>query len=73
LRAARKVVGEGRIIFAFQAHHYYWTAMLVPELSASFGLSDLALILEGFLPGEQPIPGAFGQTLAVNVPLPWIN
>lgn len=70
LRAAREVVGEGRIIAAFQAHHYYRTAMFVKEFGAALGLADVAVVLEVFAPGEEPIPGASGQTLAANVPLP---
>lgn len=70
LRAAREVVGDGRIIVAFQAHHYYRTAMFVREFGAALGLADVAVVLEVFAPGEEPIPGASGQTLAANVPLP---
>lgn len=70
LRAAREVVGDGRVIVAFQAHHYYRTAMFVREFGAALGLADVAVVLEVFAPGEQPIPGASGQTLAAHVPLP---
>jgi UDP-N-acetylmuramate--alanine ligase len=69
LRAAREVAGEGRVIVAFQAHHYYRTAMFVREFGAALGLADVVVVLEVFAPGEQPIPGASGQTLAANVPL----
>jgi UDP-N-acetylmuramate--alanine ligase len=69
LRAAREVAGQGRVIVAFQAHHYYRTAMFVREFGAALGLADVAVVLEVFAPGEQPIPGASGQTLAANVPL----
>ncbi len=70
LRAAREVVGKGRLIVAFQAHHYYRTAMFVREFGEALGLADVAVVLEVFAPGEVPIPGASGQTLAANVPLP---
>lgn len=70
LRAAREVVGSGRVIAAFQAHHYYRTAMFVEEFGRALGLADVAVVLEVFAPGEVPIPGASGQTLAANVPLP---
>jgi UDP-N-acetylmuramate--alanine ligase len=69
LRAAREVAGDGRVIVAFQAHHYYRTAMFVHEFGAALGLADVAVVLEVFAPGEQPIPGASGQTIAANVPL----
>lgn len=70
LRAARDVVGEGRVVVAFQAHHYYRTAMFVEEFGAALGLADEVVVLEVFAPGEIPIPGASGQTMAANVPLP---
>jgi len=70
LRAAREVVGQGRIIVAFQAHHYYRTAMFVNEFGAALGLADAAVVLEVFAPGEELIPGASGQSMAAAVPLP---
>jgi UDP-N-acetylmuramate--alanine ligase len=44
--------------------------MFVREFGAALGLADVAVVLEVFAPGEDPIPGASGQTLAANVPLP---
>ena len=70
LKAARDVVDQGKLIVAFQAHHYYRTAMFVKEFGAALGLADVAVVLEVFAPGEEPIPGASGQTLAANIPLP---
>ncbi|MGB7982478.1 MAG: UDP-N-acetylmuramate--L-alanine ligase [Candidatus Nanopelagicales bacterium] len=70
LRAAREVVGEGNLVVAFQAHHYYRTAMFVEEFGAALGLADHVVVLEVFAPGEEPIPGASGQSMAGNVPLP---
>ena len=70
LKAAREVAGSGRVIVAFQAHHYYRTAMFIREFGEALGLADIAVVLEVFAPGEEPIPGASGQTLAANVPLP---
>lgn len=70
LRAARDVVGDGRLIVAFQAHHYYRTAHFMTEFGAALGLADEVVVLEVYAPGETPIPGASGQTMASNVPLP---
>jgi UDP-N-acetylmuramate--alanine ligase len=70
LRAARDVVGPGRLIVAFQAHHYYRTALFTEEFGAALGLADDVVVLEVYAPGEVPIPGASGQTMAGNVPLP---
>jgi UDP-N-acetylmuramate--alanine ligase len=69
LRAARDVAGEGRVVVAFQAHHYYRTAMFINEFGAALGLADDVVVLEVFAPGETAIPGASGQTMAANVPL----
>ena len=70
LRAARAVVGDGRIRVAFQAHHYYRTAMYLREFGEALGLADFVVVLEVFAPGEEPIPGASGQGIANEVPLP---
>jgi UDP-N-acetylmuramate--alanine ligase len=73
LLAARDVVGTGRLIVAFQAHHYYRTALFTEEFGAALGLADEVVVLEVYAPGEVPIPGASGQTMAGNVPLPEAN
>ena len=70
LRAAREVVGEGHLVVAFQAHHYYRTAMFVHEFGEALGLADHVVVLEVYAPGEEPIPGASGQSMASHVPLP---
>ena len=70
LRAAREVVGDGRLIVAFQAHHYYRTALFTKEFGQALGLADRVVVLEVFAPGETPIPGASGQSMADHVPLP---
>lgn len=70
LRAARDVVGDGRLVVAFQAHHFYRTAMFSKEFGEALGLADEVVVLEVFAPGEDPIPGADGLTMAKNVPLP---
>lgn len=69
LRAARDVVGDGRVIVAFQAHHYYRTALFSKEFGQALGLADDVVVLEVFAPGEEAIPGASGQVMAANVPL----
>ena len=50
LRAARDVAGEGRVVVAFQAHHYYRTAMFITEFGAALGLADEVVVLEVFAP-----------------------
>ncbi len=70
LRAARDVAGEGKIVVAFQAHHYYRTALFNKEFGEALGLADQVVVLEVFAPGEEAIPGASGKTMASLVPLP---
>lgn len=70
LKAARDVVKDGKIIVAFQAHHYYRTALFNKEFGQALGLADNVVVLEVFAPGEEAIPGASGQTMASFVPLP---
>lgn len=69
LQAARTVVGTGRVLVAFQAHHFYRTALFSKEFGEALGLADFVVVLEVFAPGETPIPGASGIVMASNVPL----
>ena len=70
LEAARQVAGSARVVVAFQAHHYYRTALFSREFGEALGKADFVVVLEVFAPGEEFIDGADGQTLANNVPLP---
>ena len=70
LRAARNVVGDGKVIIAFQAHHFYRTEMFMEEFAQALGLADYTVVLEIFAPGETPVPGISGVVLASKVPLP---
>jgi UDP-N-acetylmuramate--alanine ligase len=70
LRAMRDIVSEGRLVVAFQAHHYYRTALFTREFGEALGLADEVVVLEVFAPGEEPIPGASGVSMASHVPLP---
>lgn len=69
LTAAREKVKSGKLIVAFQAHHYYRTALFSKEFGESLGLADEVVVMEVFAPGEEFIPGSSGITLASNVPL----
>jgi UDP-N-acetylmuramate--alanine ligase len=69
LKAARDVVGDGKLVVAFQAHHYYRTALFSKEFGETLGLADVVVVLEVFAPGEEFIAGSSGQTLADNVTL----
>ena len=70
LTAARTVANGGRVLVAFQAHHFYRTALFSKEFGQALGIADFVVVLEVFAPGETPIPGASGSVMASNVPLP---
>ena len=64
LRAAREVVGGGRLVVAFQPHRYSRTSLFVREFAEALGLADEVVVLEVYAAGEAPIPGASGQLIA---------
>jgi UDP-N-acetylmuramate--alanine ligase len=70
LRAAREVVGGGRLVVAFQAHHYYRTADFCEDFGAALALADDVVVMEVYAPGETMIPGGTGAALASAVTLP---
>ena len=70
LRAAREVAGDGRLVVAFQAHHYYRTADFCAEFGESLGLADEVVVMEVYAPGEAMLPGGTGSALAAAVTLP---
>lgn len=70
LLAARSKVGAGKLIVAFQAHHYYRTALFSKEFGEALSLADEVVVMEVFAPGEEFIAGSSGTTLASNVSLP---
>jgi UDP-N-acetylmuramate--alanine ligase len=70
LRAARDVVGDGRLIVAFQAHHYYRTADFCAEFGQALGLADDVVVMEVYAPGETLLPGGTGSAVAAAVALP---
>lgn len=69
LLAARDKVKDGKLIVAFQAHHYYRTALFSKEFGEALALADEVVVMEVFAPGEEFLPGSSGVTLASNVPL----
>lgn len=70
LMALRRIAGQGRVIAAFQAHHYYRVAMFIGEFADSLSLADEVVVLEVHAPDEKPVPLADGQSLAKLISLP---
>ena len=70
LAAARQIVGEGRLVVAFQPLRFTRTATFFRELGAALGSADEVVVLEVYGSNEAPIPGATGALVAAAVPLP---
>ncbi len=70
LAAAREVVGQGRLVVAFQPHRYSRTLAFAAEFGAALGAADEVVVMEVYAAGEEPVPGAGGATVAAAVPLP---
>jgi UDP-N-acetylmuramate--alanine ligase len=70
LRAAREVVGAGRIVVVFQPHRYSRTAVFAKEMGAALGLADRVVVMDVYAAGEDAIPGVTGASVAAAVPLP---
>jgi UDP-N-acetylmuramate--alanine ligase len=70
LAAARAVVGEGRLVVAFQPHRYSRTQAFRAEFGQALAAADEVVVMEVYSAGEDPIPGASGAAVAAAVPLP---
>ena len=70
LTAARQLVGDHRLVVAFQPLRWSRTAIFHRELGAALGLADDVVVLEVYGSNEEPIPGASGALVAAAVPLP---
>jgi UDP-N-acetylmuramate--alanine ligase len=70
LRAARTVVGSGRIVVGFQPHLYSRTLAFAPAFGTALGLADEVVVLDVFGAREDPVPGVTGALVADAVPLP---
>jgi len=70
LRGARQVVGDGRLVVAFQPHLYSRTRHFAVEFGAALALADVVLVLDVYGAREDPQPGVTGALVAEAVPLP---
>jgi len=57
LRAARQVVGTGRVIAVVQPHRYTRLRDLMSEFSSCFHDADTVIVADVYSAGEQPIDG----------------
>jgi UDP-N-acetylmuramate--alanine ligase len=58
LKAARAVVGDGRVIAVVQPHRYSRLHDLVNDFCACFNDADTVIVADVYAAGEQPIEGA---------------
>lgn len=70
LRTARDLVGEGRVIAAFQPHLYSRTRLFAAEFGRALALADHAVVLDVYAAREDPEPGVTGALVAEATPLP---
>jgi UDP-N-acetylmuramate--alanine ligase len=70
LRGARQVVGEGRLLVAFQPHLYSRTRDFAAGFGTALALADVVLVLDVYGAREEPLPGVTGALIAQAVSLP---
>ncbi len=70
LRAARAVVGSGRLVVAFQPHLYSRTREFAAGFGQALGLADEVVVMDVYGAREDPVPGVTGAMVAEAVPLP---
>lgn len=64
IKAARAVVGEGRIITVFQPHLYSRTQLMAKEFAEALSASDEVVVLDIYAAREDPVPGVTGELIS---------
>ena len=64
LKAARAVVGDGKLITVFQPHLYSRTRLMHKEFAEALALSDQVVVLDIYAAREDPEPGVTGVLVA---------
>jgi UDP-N-acetylmuramate--alanine ligase len=64
LKAARAVVGSGKLITVFQPHLYSRTRIFAREFALALALSDKVVITDVYAAREDPEPGVTGETIS---------
>lgn len=64
LKAARAVVGEGKLITVFQPHLYSRTRLMHREFAEALALSDQVVVLDIYAAREDPEPGVTGALVS---------
>jgi UDP-N-acetylmuramate--alanine ligase len=64
LKAARAVVGSGKLITVFQPHLYSRTRLMHDEFAKALAASDQVVVLDIYAAREDPEPGVTGQLVS---------
>jgi len=64
LKAARAVVGSGKLITVFQPHLYSRTRLMHSEFAKALALSDQVVVLDIYAAREDPEPGVTGALVS---------
>ncbi|QIK76823.1 UDP-N-acetylmuramate--L-alanine ligase [Nocardioides piscis] len=70
LQAARSVVGDGRLVVAFQPHLVSRTRIFGAQMGQALGAADEVVVLDVYLAREDADPAVTGALVADAVPLP---
>ncbi len=70
LQAARSLVGDGRLVVAFQPHLVSRTRTLGVQMGHALGSADEVVVLDVYLAREDADPAVTGALVADAVPLP---
>lgn len=64
LKAARAVVGDGKLITVFQPHLYSRTRLMAKEFAEALAASDQVVVLDIYAAREDPEPGVTGALVS---------
>ena len=64
LKAARAVVGGGKLITVFQPHLYSRTRLMAKEFAEALSASDEVVVLDIYAAREDPEPGVTGALVS---------
>lgn len=64
VKAARAVVGAGKIITVFQPHLYSRTRLMAKEFAEALSASDQVIVLDIYAAREDPEPGVTGELVS---------
>lgn len=67
LEALKTVIGERRLVVAFQPHRYTRTQNCYQEFITAFDAADVVLMTEIYPAGESPIPGICSEALVKEI------